>query len=91
MFKKLYPEFKEVTKEEFEEFLKNYPRELTPHGIYFCTPPVLEYEDFALGKWPFFTVAMCCNEDYYGVHTEWYKICTNYEKLYKRYGGDYND
>ncbi len=39
---------KEVTKEEFEEFLKKYPRELSCKDIDFTTPSSTIYCDFEL-------------------------------------------
>lgn len=38
----------EVNKEKFEEFIKNYPRELCPHDINFTTPSSTIYCDFKL-------------------------------------------
>lgn len=44
-------EYKKVTKEEFEKFIKEYPRELKVDvcGIY--EPPLISYNDFTLGRW----------------------------------------
>lgn len=38
----------EVSKERFEEFIKNYPRELRSHDIDFITPSYTIYCDFEL-------------------------------------------
>lgn len=49
---------KEVTREEFNEFLKNYPRSLEVDvcGIY--EPPCISYNDFELAdRWPYSVVA----------------------------------
>lgn len=47
-----------VTKEEFYNFIKNYPSELTEHWIYFCTPPIITWNDFSSGKeYPYTIVA----------------------------------
>lgn len=35
--------YRQVGREEFYEFIKNYPGELEPHGIYFCTPAIVQY------------------------------------------------
>jgi hypothetical protein len=37
-----------VTKEEFDRFLKEYPRKLEIHGVNFCSPPHVEYQDWSL-------------------------------------------
>lgn len=38
----------EVSRERFEEFIENYPRELCPHDINFTTPSSTIYCDFGL-------------------------------------------
>jgi hypothetical protein len=37
-----------VTKEEFDRFLKEYPRKLDIHCVGFCTPSHVEYYDWHL-------------------------------------------
>ena len=49
---------KEVTKEEFEEFVNNYPRNLTRDWCGICDPPLISYNDFELAnRWPHSVVA----------------------------------
>lgn len=53
-----------VSKGEFEEYLKSYPRELTPNESGICTPTYLGWDDFELAdKWPFSTVAWTYDYD----------------------------
>ncbi len=40
---------RQVTREQYEIFLKDYKRTLTPHTIGFCTPPIREHHDLAIG------------------------------------------
>lgn len=50
--------FKKVTKEEFDEFIKNYPRQLEKDVSGICEPPLLTYNDFSNGQvWPESVVA----------------------------------
>ena len=50
--------FKKVSKLEFEEFIKNYPNELTEHTSHIITPPVKTFNDFTTGeKYPYSVVA----------------------------------
>jgi hypothetical protein len=46
-----------VTKEEFENFLKSYPRQLTRDVYRVSTPEQIQYNDFTLGVWPVSVVA----------------------------------
>lgn len=41
-----------VTKEEFETFVKQYPKKLVKNVAGYCDPPYLTYNDFDKGKWP---------------------------------------
>lgn len=43
-------EFVRVTKEEFENFIKNYPSKLEEHWIFFCTPAIITWNDFSAGR-----------------------------------------
>ena len=46
-------EFKKVTKEEFDEFVKNYPNDLDWDVCGISEPPLGSYNDFSDGKtWP---------------------------------------
>lgn len=52
------PKFESVTKEKFEEFIKQYPRQLEANycGIY--SPPLITYNDLELAdRWPHSVVA----------------------------------
>lgn len=58
-------EYRDVTKEEFDEFLSAYPRPLEKDVTGICEPPVLSYNDFAKGPWPDSIVAaVVLTEDY---------------------------
>lgn len=49
---------KKVTCEEFDEFLKNYPRLLTIDVCGIFEPPCISYNDFELAdRWPYSVVA----------------------------------
>ena len=46
-------EFREVSKEEFDEFVKNYPNKLEWNVTTICEPPLGNHNDFMDGKvWP---------------------------------------
>ncbi len=42
---------KRVSKAEFDEFVKNYPRKLVVDVCGISAPPLISYNDFTLGKW----------------------------------------
>lgn len=42
--------FKEVTHDDFEKFLAEYPRKLERHLTTICDPEMLGFYDFSLGK-----------------------------------------
>ena len=42
----------EVTRQEFDDYIKNYPRKLETHFVGMINPPILEYHDFTLGNVP---------------------------------------
>lgn len=47
-----------VTKEEFDKFLDNYPRNLDSHVMQTCDPPLVTFNDFELAnRWPYSIVA----------------------------------
>ena len=51
-------EYKRVSKEEFINFINNYPRKLERDTYMVCEPPLITYNDFSTGKkWPESTVA----------------------------------
>jgi len=84
------PMTKNVNKEEFYEFIKNYPRKLDRDvcGIY--DPPAVTYNDFELAnRWPYSVVANTFlyddkPGDYFYVPEEerTYKIVVNYQDLF---------
>ncbi len=50
--------FKQVSKEEFEEYIKQYPNPLEKNVCAIPEPPLLTYNDFKLAeKWPESVVA----------------------------------
>lgn len=42
----VHHDYTEVQKDKFYDFINNYPKELDKHGIYFCTPAIIQYNDF---------------------------------------------
>ena len=84
------PIIKKVTKKEFEEFLKNYPRKLACDVCGISEPPAISYNDFELAdRWPYSVVAHTwAYEDepgsfYYAPEEERdYYIMTNYEEVF---------
>lgn len=78
-----------VTKEEFEAFIKNYPRKLIYDCYGVCEPPLITYNDFELGKWPDSIVAQTWlydnnkNSIFYKLETEKkYLILENYKDYF---------
>ena len=52
------PEMKNVSKSEFLDFIKNYPRKLEVDCCGICDPPRISYNDFELAnRWPYSVVA----------------------------------
>ena len=89
-FYTIEPKEKRVSKSEFIEFLKKYPRKLGDVcGI--CDPPSITYNDFELAnRWPYSVVASTFayddNPDGYFYEPEEsriYKIVENHEELFK--------
>ncbi len=82
---------KNVSKEEFLEFLKAYPRPLTVDVYAVCEPPLVTYNDFELAnRWPYSVVASTDKysddpNDYYYVPEEEreYTIVENFEDLFQ--------
>lgn len=79
-----------VSKKEFEDFIKNYPRKLRYDCYGACDPPSITYNDFELAnRWPYSIVASTCAysdnpDDYYYCPEEKrvYRICINYEEVF---------
>lgn len=42
----------EVTKEEFDKFIKEYPRKLEANFVTICEPPLMTYNDFSIAEYP---------------------------------------
>ena len=94
------PRMKNATKEEFEEFIKNYPRKLERDVFGAAEPPAISYNDFELAnRWPYSVVARTFmysdNEgDYYYCPEEkrTYAIMENYEEVFaSKTGNKAND
>ena len=85
------PKEKRVSKSEFVECVKNYPRKLERDVCGICDPPSITYNDFELAnRWPYSVVASTFayddNPDGYFYETEEsriYKIVENHEELFK--------
>lgn len=83
-------EYKRVNKEEFYNFIKNYPRKLTCDCYGVCDPPSITYNDFELAnRWPYSIVASTFAysdnpDDYYYCPEEKkvYRICLNYQEAF---------
>lgn len=84
------PIFEKVNKEEFINFIKNYPHKLTFDCIGISDPPAISYNDFELAnRWPYSIVASTYAydddpNDYFYVPEEKreYRICSNYNELF---------
>lgn len=86
---KTEPQAKEVTKQEFIDFIDSYLRSLTCDVCGICSPPVVSYNDFEIGWWPLSVIASTHEyddnpEDYFYAPEEerFYSIVTNYKELY---------
>lgn len=80
--KEIHRNYRQVTKEEFDDFIKNFPRELDVHGIYFCTPPIIQYnaipKDFdPYAESPYNYCEAYMREGYPGVSSDEYYIATD--------------
>lgn len=82
------PKEKEVTKEEFEDFLSQYLRNLVVNICGISTPDLISYNDFELAnRWPYSVVAHTWDYDddpYYAENPEEksYYIVENCEELF---------
>lgn len=82
------PKDQEVTKEEFDKFLSQYPRNLVVNICGISTPDLVSYNDFELAnRWPYSVVAYTRDYDddpYYAENPEEksYYIVKNYEELF---------
>lgn len=81
----------QVTKEEFYNFIKNYPRRLVYDVTGICDPPQASYNDFELAnRWPYSIVAATYLYDnepdgYYYESEEQriYIIMENYQEVFE--------
>lgn len=93
------PITKNVTKEEFMEFIKNYPRKLERDICGISGPPAVSYNDFELAnRWPYSIVASAFlyddNPDDYFYEPEdkrTYRIVVNHEELFESKTGKMAD
>ena len=83
-------QFKDVTKQEFDEFIASYPRYLERDVCGICEPPAVTYNDWEIGWWSRSVVANTLlyddnpNSFYYEPENKrFYRIVTNYEDLRK--------
>ena len=57
--------YRDVSKEEFDQFVLAYPNPLERDVTGICEHPVLTYNDFSLGPWSYSVVArVVLNESY---------------------------
>lgn len=90
------PVMKNVTKEEFQEYIRNYPRKLDRDVFGACEPPSVTYNDFELAdRWPYSVVASTFLYDnkpgsYYYEPEEkrTYKIMINVEEVFASHTGN---
>lgn len=87
---------KQVSKDEFERYLANYPRKLERDVCGIGDPPSISYNDFELAnRWPYSVVAYTHVYDdnlghyYYAPEEERvYTIVENYEELFSSKTGN---
>lgn len=90
------PITKEVSKQEFIDFLNNYPRPLARDCCGISEPPAISYNDFELAdRWPYSVVANTWlyddnPDEYYYTPEEdrSYYIMTNYEEVFNSRTGN---
>ena len=90
------PDEKNVSKEEFNAFINNYPRKLVRDVFGACDPPLVTYNDFELAdRWPYSIVANTWLYDdtpgsyYYEPEEERkYIIMNNYEDVFNSRTGN---
>lgn len=83
-------QFKDVTKQEFDEFIASYPRHLERDVCGICDPPAVSYNDCEIGWWSRSIVASTMlysdnpkNSYYEPEDKRVYRIVINYEDLRK--------
>ena len=90
------PVMKEVSKQEFIDFLNKYPRELIRDVFGAYMPPLITYNDFELAnRWPYSIVAKTYlydnkpGEYFYEPEEERvYRIMENYEEVFNSKTGN---
>ena len=90
------PKEKLVTKQEFINFLNNYPRKLIRDVTGICDPPAISYNDFELAdRWPYGVVASTYLYDddpngyfYSPEEDRTYIIMENYEEVFNSRTGN---
>jgi len=95
-FYTIEPIVKRVSKDEFLEFIKKYPRSLKRDCCGICDPPSITYNDFELAnRWPYSIVASTFaysddQQDYWYEPDEKrvYSIVTNYEEVFNSKTGN---
>ena len=83
-------QIKEVSKREFLDFIKSYPRPLERDICGISDPPLISYNDFELAnRWPYSVVASTYAYDndpsgyfYKPEDKREYRIVANYEELF---------
>ena len=87
---------KQVTHDEFIQFIKAYPRRLEVDVCGICDPPAVSYNDFALAnRWPYSIVARtwAYSDDpndywYEPPENRRYYIVVNFDELFKSKTGN---
>lgn len=52
------PDFQQVSRDEYNKFIENYPRPLAQDVCAICDPPIITHNDFELAnRWPYSVVA----------------------------------
>ena len=90
------PIMKKVTKEEFLNYIQNYPRKLDRDVFAACEPPSVTYNDFELAdRWPYSIVANTWIYDdkpgsylYEPEEKRDYKIMVNIEEVFNSRTGN---
>ena len=90
------PTMKDVTKEEYVAFIKNYPRKLEADCCAISDPPLITHNDFELAnRWPYSIVAEHYAysddpNDYYYTKPEdqHYYIMENFEEVFNSKTGN---
>lgn len=84
------PDFQQVSRDEYNRFIENYPRPLARDVCAICDPPVITHNDFELAnRWPYSVVARTWLYDdtpgeyfYEPEEKRKYFICVNHEALF---------